>query len=301
LVGRAGQLSALHTALDAASAGRPSTIMIGGEAGVGKTRLVSEFTGEARRKGARVLTGGCLELGADGLPFAPFTSVLRELVRDLGEAGKRPAEERAQQAHRLTFAAETGSADGAQAGTEPSDGDRAEAWDEAAQAWEALDEAYPLALVLLRSAEAAVAAVAAVAAGDREGGATRLRRAAALAQSLGASPLSDDIALLARRARISPDPDAGSQATPLAEPERLGLTAREFEVLRLVADGRGNREIAGELFISAKTVSVHVSNILGKLSVATRGEAAAVAHRLRLFDPKDRGSLRRPQRKDSAW
>jgi predicted ATPase len=87
LVGRAGQLSALDTALDAATSGRPSTIMIGGEAGVGKTRLVSEFTGEARRKGVRVLTGGCLELGADGLPFAPFTSVLRELVRDLGAAG----------------------------------------------------------------------------------------------------------------------------------------------------------------------------------------------------------------------
>jgi len=68
------------------------------------------------------------------------------------------------------------------------------------------------------------------------------------------------------------------------EPERLGLTAREFEVLRLVAAGRSNREIAGELFISAKTASVHVSNILAKLGVTTRGEAAAAAHQLRLFD-----------------
>ena len=66
--------------------------------------------------------------------------------------------------------------------------------------------------------------------------------------------------------------------------DRLGLTAREFEVLRLVAAGRSNREIAAELFISAKTASVHVSNILGKLGVASRGEAAATAHRLRLFD-----------------
>jgi DNA-binding NarL/FixJ family response regulator len=64
----------------------------------------------------------------------------------------------------------------------------------------------------------------------------------------------------------------------------VGLTAREFEVLRLVAAGRSNREIASELFISAKTASVHVSNILGKLSVTSRGEAAAAAHRLRLFD-----------------
>ena len=55
-------------------------------------------------------------------------------------------------------------------------------------------------------------------------------------------------------------------------------------MLRLVAAGRSNREIAGELFISAKTASVHVSNILGKLGVTSRGEAAAAAHRLRLFD-----------------
>lgn len=55
-------------------------------------------------------------------------------------------------------------------------------------------------------------------------------------------------------------------------------------MLRLVAAGRSNREIAGELFISAKTASVHVSNILAKLGVTTRGEAAAAAHRLRLFD-----------------
>ena len=54
-------------------------------------------------------------------------------------------------------------------------------------------------------------------------------------------------------------------------------------MLRLVADGRSNREIAGELFISAKTASVHVSNILAKLGVATRGEAAATAHQQNLF------------------
>jgi DNA-binding NarL/FixJ family response regulator len=54
-------------------------------------------------------------------------------------------------------------------------------------------------------------------------------------------------------------------------------------VLRLVAAGRSNRDIAAELFISAKTASVHVSNILGKLGVSGRGEAAARAHQLRLF------------------
>ena len=147
---------------------------------------------------------------------------------------------------------------------------------------------YPLALALLRSSEATLSA------GDRDGGITRLRRAAALAQRLGARPLSDDLALLARRARISldnPGDDADAQAAPgraahtqIPEPERPALTARELEVLRLVAAGRSNREIASELFISVKTASVHVSNILGKLGVTNRGEAAATAHRLRLLD-----------------
>jgi len=57
-----------------------------------------------------------------------------------------------------------------------------------------------------------------------------------------------------------------------------GLTAREQEVLRLLAAGRTNREIASELFIATKTASVHVSNILAKLGAASRTEAAAIAH-----------------------
>lgn len=60
-------------------------------------------------------------------------------------------------------------------------------------------------------------------------------------------------------------------------------------MLRLVAAGRGNREIATELFISAKTASIHVSNILSRLGVATRGAAAATAHRLHLPHSLDPG------------
>ena len=82
LIGRASQLSALESALARAGRGSPSAVVVGGEAGVGKSRLVTEFAGRARGAGARVLMGGCLELGAEGLPFAPFTSVLRELVHD---------------------------------------------------------------------------------------------------------------------------------------------------------------------------------------------------------------------------
>lgn len=56
-------------------------------------------------------------------------------------------------------------------------------------------------------------------------------------------------------------------------------------MLRLLAAGQSNREIADNLFISSKTASVHVSNILSKLSVPSRGAAAAMAHRLRIVDP----------------
>ena len=147
-------------------------------------------------------------------------------------------------------------------------------------AWEGLGELYPLCETLLHAAEAALAC------GDRDGAAERLQRAAPLAASLGAQPLGQQIAILARRARIPLA--AGAAGIASGDPSGeggLGLTERELEVLRLVAEGRSNREIAGELFISPKTASVHVSNILGKLGVSSRGEAAARAHSLRLFDP----------------
>ena len=147
----------------------------------------------------------------------------------------------------------------------------AAAWDEAAAAWEAVSEPYPRAQALRHAAEAALTG------GDRDGAAERLRVAAALAAGLGAEPLAGEIALLARRGRIG----LGASESP----GEFGLTGRELEVLRLVTAGRSNRDIAGELFISPKTASVHVSNILGKLGAASRGEAAAKAHALRLVDP----------------
>ena len=219
-------------------------------------------------------------------------SALRDQLR--AAAAKLAVEGLAQQAHQLTFTAEVLSAGAWAAGgpgqAPPSPGPdpaadlgglRA-AWDDAAQAWEAVGQPYPLAAALLRAAEAALNA------GDRDAGAVRLRRGGGLARELGAGPLSADIALVARRARISSSPGdhpgvAGSTGHPPAPGLPLGLTAREYDVLRLVADGHSNREIAGELFISVKTASVHVSNILGKLGVTSRGEAAATAHRLRLF------------------
>jgi DNA-binding NarL/FixJ family response regulator len=79
--------------------------------------------------------------------------------------------------------------------------------------------------------------------------------------------------------------DAISQGRQPANGLPEQLTPRQLEILRLIAAGRSNREIASVLFIAPKTASVHVSNILGKLKVASRGEAAAKAHTLRLFDP----------------
>jgi DNA-binding CsgD family transcriptional regulator len=95
------------------------------------------------------------------------------------------------------------------------------------------------------------------------------------AVALGSTLLTDRIAALSQRAGFVVTSSA--EASPVA-----GLTPRELEVLQLVADGRSNGEIASALFISTKTASVHVSNILAKLGVSGRGEAAAVAHRVGL-------------------
>ena len=110
----------------------------------------------------------------------------------------------------------------------------------------------------------------------------RPARADAGAERLGARPLRDAIEALARRARISLSAPADDAPEPVVDEDPFGLTPREREVLALVADGRTNRQIAEHLFISESTAGVHVSNIIGKLGVATRGEAAAIAFRLRL-------------------
>ena len=107
-----------------------------------------------------------------------------------------------------------------------------------------------------------------------------LRSAHAVATRIRAAPLARELESLAKRARI--DLRAREQPQP-PEPnltEALGLTPREAEVLSLVARGCTNREIARTLFITEKTTEVHVTHILRKLDVATRLQAAAIAHRL---------------------
>jgi DNA-binding NarL/FixJ family response regulator len=111
--------------------------------------------------------------------------------------------------------------------------------------------------------------------GLRQQAVTALAEAAAVAAALGAEPLAVDVRALAERARLTlPAVPAAPAST-----DPHGLTAREAEVLALVGRGRTNAEIAEELFISVKTASVHVSNILRKLGVKSRIQAAAVAQR----------------------
>jgi DNA-binding NarL/FixJ family response regulator len=140
--------------------------------------------------------------------------------------------------------------------------------------WREAVERFGAAGLVVRRAWAQVQeATAIVEAGDDRGTAAELvAEAHAFAVRLGAEPIRRDAESLVRRARLDVP---GVARVPEGD---LGLTDREAEVLRLVAAGRTNREIATELFISAKTASVHVSNILRKVGASTRGEAAAIAH-----------------------
>jgi DNA-binding CsgD family transcriptional regulator/tetratricopeptide (TPR) repeat protein len=106
------------------------------------------------------------------------------------------------------------------------------------------------------------------AAGETEAGQEEAARARVVAQRLGAAPLLEEL---------------GSALRPAAADAGL-LTPRESEILALVAAGRSNGEIGQQLFISAKTVSVHVSNVMAKLGAGSRTEASALARRSGLID-----------------
>ncbi|WP_406131847.1 AAA family ATPase [Streptomyces sp. NBC_00989] len=224
-----------------------------------------------------LVTAAVAETQAIGLPVAePGRAKILERIR---EAAKPVATNvPVWRAHERWLRAELLHAEGR---STPGD------WSEAVAAFECLDRPYDLARVRHRLAEALLS--------DPDGGdderdrATELLRlSAAVADHLGARPLADSVALLAQRARLTLTkvPAGRAVSADPADPvEALGLTSRERDVLRLVSAGRTNRQIAEELFISPKTASVHVSNILGKLGVSGRGEAAAVAHRLELFPP----------------
>ena len=143
-----------------------------------------------------------------------------------------------------------------------SDPDR---WGVAIAVSDELSMAYAAAYAKVRRGEALVGAN-----GDRTEAAGLISDAYDAAVTMGAKPLQRLIERVARRARVG----LGS-----VDADPFGLTPREREVLDLVADGATNRQISEELYISEKTASVHVSNIIRKLSVTNRGQVAAVAFR----------------------
>ena len=171
-----------------------------------------------------------------------------------------------------------------------------DAWRAAVAAADQAGIAWPRAYTRFRLAEALLEARA-----PRPDSVVAVAEAHAAAQRLGAAPLRDWVDGLARRARVPIEeivetvnrgttgtggeavgPVPGPEATAAVALDGLGLTRREREVLPLIAAGHTNKRIAELLFISENTAGVHVSNILGKLGVASRTEAAAIAARLGL-------------------
>jgi DNA-binding CsgD family transcriptional regulator/tetratricopeptide (TPR) repeat protein len=173
-----------------------------------------------------------------------------------------------------------------------------EPWTQAIAAWDGVPDPAEAAYARYRHAETALRRT-----GVKADVATELESAWRSAVHLGAAPLRADIEVLAKRARIkldaapdaAADPASGSaSAPPASEPavgarvaSTHGLSAREIEVLRLVAAGRSNGEVAERLFITRKTAGVHVTHILNKLGVSNRVEAAMAAARLGLVDGSD--------------
>jgi DNA-binding CsgD family transcriptional regulator len=149
-------------------------------------------------------------------------------------------------------------------------------WGEAAEAWQETVNAfdfgyrYEVARSRYRWAEALLGT------GEREAAEVEAAEALSEAEAMGAKPLAEAVRALARRARL--DLPGVRRATAST------LTDREEEVLGLVAQGLSNRQIGERLFISTKTVSVHVSNLLAKLGASGRAEAVSLAHQRGLLE-----------------
>jgi DNA-binding CsgD family transcriptional regulator/tetratricopeptide (TPR) repeat protein len=155
-----------------------------------------------------------------------------------------------------------------------------ELWSRAAVAWDRRKQPYPAAYSRLRQAEASLTRRPGRSNRGRAAATMALREAYATARAMGAKPLAAEIAAVAARARVALTGD--EDTVPITQPGRaaddeLGvLTEREREVLAAVAEGLTNREIGQALFISERTVGVHVGHIFDKLQVRTRVQASRV-------------------------
>ena len=152
-------------------------------------------------------------------------------------------------------------------------------WAAVIEARSEIEQPWELAYARYRHAEAILAS-----GGPAVEAAAPLREAHAVTSGLGAAPLRTAIETLASRARIQLESQPGSPDQAAKRPPTT-LTARELEVLELVAAGHSNREIGDRLFITEKTASVHVTHAMDKLGALSRYEAAATATRLGLLEP----------------
>jgi DNA-binding CsgD family transcriptional regulator len=150
--------------------------------------------------------------------------------------------------------------------------DSPEEWSTLAEGWRAVERVPDAVYALCRAAQAAGRE-------DRDRAESHLIRAVETRGNLTLPALQRLIAALGRQLHVR-------AASPKVDGAPFGLTDREVEVLKLVAAGRTNAEIATSLFISVKTASVHVSNILRKMKVGNRAAAAARAHQHHLADPR---------------
>lgn len=197
---------------------------------------------------------------------APTIDQARRRARRLRQDARRPAPLTPDATAWLAVAeAEYASVEGPPSKPDP--------WRAALAAWEGLDRPYHVAYCQWQ-----LAAALTIAGATGADATTAARTAHKLATRLGAEPIRREVDLLAQRARLDLVGVRPAQRT--GAPNPLGLTAREDEVLQLLGRGYTNRQIAAELTISVKTASVHVSNILRKLGMSHRLEAAAVAQRL---------------------
>ena len=180
----------------------------------------------------------------------------------------------------------------------------ADAWRRAVDAWHKVGAVHYESVCRLRLAEVLLAGV-----DLRQAAAGELTMALVAADRLGAVPLAEEIHAVAGRARLSVDPTdprtVGRRASPSTAKTRPGprhhgglsdrgvghLTARELEVLALLAEGRTNEQIGGLLYMSPKTASVHVSRIIDKLGAANRTQVVAIAHRDGLLQDPSAGRI----------
>jgi ATP/maltotriose-dependent transcriptional regulator MalT len=267
---------------------------------------------ESRRRsydltGARAAVGNALdriELCTDDvMRIARVTAAgmrveadIAQRARDLRERGdERDALARARiHMQRLRAAAQEGgpverawSAMGAAELTRARGRSDPKSWMAAAREWAAITRPFQRAVALWRATEAHIEA------GDRAAASETAQDALEDARRLGARWLVEELTALAQRARLDLGSAAQDGAVGAAAgmggadgdgggEDPFGLTARERQVLALVAEGATNRQIGAALYMAEKTASVHVSRILSKLGVQSRTQAAAMAHRLHL-------------------